>query len=91
MRKTFKPKIWGHVAWKFFHIVALSYPFNPTPYEKKLYTTFFTAFGEILPCDVCKYNYAKYLRKFPISKYLSSPDELFNWTLLMHNEQRGKL
>ena len=33
----FSPLIWGRQAWHFIHMVALTYPNNPTEADKKNY------------------------------------------------------
>ena len=80
-------KCWGTPGWKFIHIVALFYPDNPTDEDKKNYKNFFTNIENILPCRICGNHYKENLYKHQLTDYvLSSSDELFKWTVRMHNE-----
>ena len=85
-KNNFNPKIWGPNAWKFLHMVALSYPSNPTSEDKRAYKSFFTGLGKILPCEKCQINFADHIQKFDINKYLDGPDSLFDWVMLVNNE-----
>lgn len=83
---NYNPKIWGPNAWRFLHMVALSYPTIPTSEDKKAYKSFFLGLGKILPCHKCQNNFAEHIKKFDINKYLDSPDSLFEWVLSINNE-----
>jgi hypothetical protein len=80
-------KCWGTPGWKFIHIVALYYPDNPTDEDKNNYKNFFTNIQNILPCRICGNHYKENLHKHQLTdNVLSSSDELFKWTVRMHNE-----
>ena len=80
-------KCWGTPGWTFIHIVALSYPDNPSIEDKYNYKNFFTNIQHILPCKICGNHYKKNLNKHELTdNILSSSDELFKWTVRMHNE-----
>ena len=85
-KNNFTPKIWGPHAWKFLHMVALSYPSQPTSEDKRAYKSFFSGLGKILPCKKCQTNFAEHIKKFDINKYLDGPDSLFDWVMLVNNE-----
>jgi hypothetical protein len=78
------PKYWGKEAWKFIHWVALTYPTNPTPIDKKNYLKFFESLQDVLPCPFCAVHFKQNMTKNPIR--LDNNMELFNWTVEMHNE-----
>lgn len=77
--------IWGKYFWKTIHITALSYPSNPTLEEKATYKSFYYILGDILPCKKCSINYKRHLEEIPIFQYLESKQELFKWTIMLHN------
>lgn len=79
------PSIWGKSAWTFFHLVTFCYPNNPTEHDKKTYYQFFILFGKVLPCDKCKFNFKKHLKKCPLDKALGSRGLLIKWGIDMHN------
>ena len=58
---NFDPEIWGHDAWRFIHLIALSYPSTPQNELKNQYLTWFKLLGNILPCAECGKNYKKHL------------------------------
>jgi ATP-dependent Zn protease len=78
------PKIWGPHAWIFLHTITLNYPENPTPEQKKQYKKFFESLADVIPCDKCKYNYIKKIKKNPVN--VESRMELVQWLLNIHNE-----
>eukprot|EP00798_Chlamydomonas_sp_ICE-L_P027785 gene27785-biopygen9468 len=56
------PSVWGPPLWKSIHYVALGYPANPTPEERRVYKTFFDQILEhLIPCHVCSENYHRHL------------------------------
>jgi hypothetical protein len=80
-----KPKDWGPHLWNALHVVALGYPTTPTWQQKFDYKTFFTGFGNILPCFKCSINYKRHLVELPIDTFLESRSSLFEWTVRLHN------
>lgn len=79
------PKVWGRYFWTTLHLVALGYPDNPTREDIHVYQEFYTNFGKILPCKKCMRNYERHLLELPITRYMSSRDALFTWTVNLHN------
>lgn len=84
------PSVWGPPLWKSIHYVALGYPANPTPEERRVYKTFFDQILEhLIPCHVCSENYHRHLVELRGSwsdeTRFSSPDGLFDWTVALHN------
>jgi len=83
--KGFSPKIWGPSAWKFIHTVALSYPDNPTPFDKENYKSFFLSLQNVVPCGKCRDHYSKNIKDININNYLDNSSSLFLWTNKIHN------
>lgn len=81
-----KTDVWGKHLWYSIHLIALAYPENPTNEEKRHYQAFFENLHEVLPCYKCSINYLKHLNEIPITtKVLSNTDNLFRWTVDIHN------
>lgn len=80
-----RPSYWGKYFWKVIHITALAYPDNPSEQNKQDYITFFETMGKVLPCKRCSNNYTGHLRNLPIENFMDSPDDLFKWTVHLHN------
>lgn len=77
--------------WRIMHIVAMGYPVNPRPEHKKAYREFFMSLATVLPCGKCAAGFAKIAAMYPIDDALSNGTDLFNWTVVVHNEVAKKL
>ena len=84
-------EIWGPDAWSFIHYVALGYPTNPSDQDKENYKNFYNNIQNILPCSKCSKNYIRHLKDFPIENSLINNQELFKWTIDIHNEVNKEL
>lgn len=85
------PKYWGRQAWHFIHMVAISYPPEPTETDKQRYLTFLQVLEHILPCNICGEHFKENMEKHP--PRLNSRKDFFEWTVDMHNlvnESNGK-
>ena len=86
MRQNFEPTIWGPHAWFFLETITMAYSTEPTFQEKKAAEKFFKSLGTMIPCEKCRTNYKKHLKKHPLSEeVLSSRDNLFKWIVDVHN------
>ena len=88
---NFIPSVWGSSAWKFLHIIALSFPKNASQQIKNDYKSFFLSLDKILPCEKCQKHFQKNKNKFPIEDYLNDPHDLFSWTVKIRNEVQKSL
>ena len=79
----FPTNVWGRCLWTSIHLIALSYPKNPTKEVMKQYRDFFENLGNVLPCIKCQNNYKRHLKELPIDYFLY--EDLFKWTVEMHN------
>jgi hypothetical protein len=77
------PEVWGREAWHFIHLVALTYPPQPSEQQKKEYLLFFESLGNTLPCEICAAHYREKIKNTPPK--LENHNELFNWTVDIHN------
>ena len=76
----------GPKLWKSIHNVALlEYPENPSEDDKTYYMNYYKDFWKIIPCLKCSVNYRKNWEELPITSYLESRTQLFEWTVLLHN------
>ena len=90
--KDFEPNAWGPLAWQYLHVVAFSYPENPTAVQRKVYETFLRSFGETLPCKECRENFGNYLNKdFKSSRDLKSCDAFAKFIFRVHNHVNARL
>lgn len=79
------PSEWGKYFWTCLHLTALGYPETPSFEEREIYHKFMTLFGKILPCSKCRINFERHILELPIDVYLFSRQQLFDWTVQMHN------
>jgi hypothetical protein len=80
-----RPATWGPFFWMTIHIVALGYPAEPTYTEKRAAKEFFESIGHLLPCPTCRDHYKTHIAAMPITPHLDRRDDLFKWTVDLHN------
>ncbi len=80
------PEAWGPFFWHTMHITALGYPSKPSFAEKKAAKEFFESLKFLIPCPICKEHYKEHFEKHPITPYLDTRQDLFRWTVILHNE-----
>lgn len=85
------PAVWGPLFWHTIHIVALGYPSNPTYGHKKAAKEFYESLAFLIPCPVCREHYETHLQKNPLTPHLDRRDDLFRWTVNLHNEVNDTL
>ena len=82
----FPPSVWGPIFWHTIHVTALSYPSEPTYAQKRAAKEFYESLAQLIPCPVCREHYQTHLQKMPISPHLDRREDLFRWTVDLHNE-----
>ena len=85
------PTVWGPCFWHTMHIIALSYPANPSYAHKRAAKEFFEGLSHLIPCPKCREHYQTHLQKYPISPHLDRRDDIFRWTVNVHNEVNKSL
>jgi hypothetical protein len=87
------PNIWGKHMWASIHFIALGYPDKPSESEKNNYKSFFENIYKVLPCNTCSNHLKTTLQtQLPLSvKSLSNKDNLFKWTVDLHNIVNARL
>ncbi|NDB86015.1 MAG: hypothetical protein EB127_25435 [Alphaproteobacteria bacterium] len=85
-RMKIPPEVWGPIFWHTIHITALGYPSNPTYGHKKAAKEFYESLVFLIPCPVCRQHYETHLQKNPLTPHLDRRDDLFRWTVNLHNE-----
>ena len=80
-----KKDLWGSSVWSTIHYVALGYPNNPSTQDEQNYKNFYENLGKVLPCDECSTHYQKNFKESSIDKHLDSKENLFIWTVNLHN------
>ena len=76
---------WGPSMWTTLHFIALGYPANPSMEDQENYRTFFENLHKFVPCKFCSDHYQQHLLDLPIGPYLNTRNDLFAWTVSLHN------
>lgn len=85
------PTTWGPFFWHTMHITALGYPNQPTYAEKRAAKEFYESLAHLIPCPSCKMHYAELLKEHPVSPHVDSREDLFRFTVMIHNKVNVKL
>jgi hypothetical protein len=80
------PSVWGPFFWHTIHFVAIAYSKQPTYSDKKAAKEFYESLQQLLPCPICREHLKIHLRKYPITPHLDRKEDLFKWTVILHNE-----
>lgn len=88
-----RTRAFGPPTWASMILIAMGYPkTNPSLHKQKLYKRYFTCIGEVLPCNICRISYRKFIKSCPISKdVLSGRRKLVFWIFKIHNLVNQKL
>lgn len=88
-----RTRAWGPVAWMTINFIILGYPkTNPSSSKRKLYRNFLIQIGKVLPCNLCRSSYAKFIKEIPLDRSaLSGRKNLLFWFFKIHNRVNKKL
>lgn len=78
------PKIWGRSMWYSLINIVKGAPETLTAKQRRSYELFFTALGDVLPCDKCKINYRKHIVELP--PVVDTRKHMLEWLHTMHNK-----
>lgn len=81
-----EPNMWGPIYWAFLFSTVLGYPLEPGIDIQSAYWRFFRLLDQVLPCNICRVNYAEHFREIPLNFYLYSRKALMEWLLILHND-----
>ena len=79
------PTIWGPKMWTMIHLICLQAPEKIDTNVRNTYYMFFSMMPYVLPCDKCREHWLEHIREFPIEQALDSREDLFKWSVNMHN------
>lgn len=68
------------------HIVAMTYPEEPNRETMERYAAFYRSLSFVIPCPACRSEYAKMMKTHPVEQALACRDDIFRWTVNIHNE-----
>lgn len=80
------PKFWGPHYWYVMRATAFNYPQNPTAFQKNITKRFYINLQYMLPCEMCRNNYATLLKKIPIEPNMCCGRCLTKWVNQIYTE-----
>lgn len=86
--------LWGQLLWFSLHNGALNYPESPTARDIKDMVGFIRALPLMIPCDECKNHADNFISKLSdnqLSNVSRTPDSLFHFFWLFHNDVNQRL
>jgi len=88
-----RTKSWGPPTWFAVTCFLMGYPkSNPTKTQKNTYKRFLILFGKVLPCNLCRDSYARFLKELPpTERVMSTRRNLVMWFFKIHNKVNKKL
>ena len=88
-----RTKSWGPPTWFAITCFLMGYPkTNPTKTQKRTYKQFLILSGKVLPCNICRDSYAKFVKESPLTdRVLSTRRNLVMWFFRIHNKVNKKL
>ena len=83
---VFNTELFGPPIWTSMHLIAHSYPTNPTHKDKENYKQFFQNLANVLPCIDCQNHFKMTLKKYPLdSDVMKSRESLSKWCYTVHS------
>ena len=79
------PNIWGPKMWAMIHLICLQAPEKIDTNVRNTYYMFFSMMPYVLPCEKCRDHWIEHARTFPLEQALDTRDDLFGWSVNMHN------
>lgn len=79
----------GRGTWSLLHIMASTYPANPSPQTIQEHKIFFQLLPRIYPCPDCRQHMSKMFHELP--PRLNSHDEFVQWICEAHNRVNIRL
>lgn len=79
------PNGWGPYMWGAIHLTCLGAPETLDSSSRSAYVTFFSQLPFVLPCATCAQHLLENMHKEPVEASASGRDELFAWSVRLHN------
>lgn len=83
------PNIWGFHQWAMLHLMAYTYPDNPTSARQESMLKYVTGMCNNLPCPGCSWHCKEYIKKH--KPRVTSKEELTKYFVDFHNEVNVRL
>jgi hypothetical protein len=87
------PTHWGPHVWASIHLICLGAPETLDAAQQQAYRRFFSELSNVIPCASCAEHLRGNLARVPLENALSGREDLFAWSVRLHNlvnEQLGK-
>jgi len=78
-------KNWGPYFWGTLHLACLSAPSVLTQEHKAAFQALVESYTKVLPCPMCQVHFTEVLQKYPLQDSLNTSEDLFLWSVAVHN------
>lgn len=79
------PEYWGPYVWASIHLICLGAPETLDAAQQQAYRNFFQQLPYVIPCSTCAQHLQENLAKVSIENSLAGRDDLFAWSVRLHN------
>jgi FAD-linked sulfhydryl oxidase len=86
-----EPNMFGPVLWGAIHFIALGAPASLSAEDQIAYKAFYYQLPKVIPCASCAQHFTQTLNDHPIDDALTGSNELFAWTVMIHNVVNARL
>ncbi len=80
-----EPNVFGPSLWASIHYICLGAPETLDVRQKLSYKMFFEQLPYVIPCYNCGLHLESNLKKTPIDQFLTGSEDLFKWSVDLHN------
>ena len=84
-------KNWGPYFWGTLHIACLAAPPVLSDEHKTAFRNLIESFTLVLPCPACQMHFREVLQQFPLEESLNTGEDLFTWSVAVHNIVNARL
>lgn len=86
-----EPHRWGPHVWATIHLCCIGAPVALDPMQQQQYRAFIMSLPHVIPCTTCSEHFQKVLESIPVDNHLTGKDDLFRWSVEVHNAVNARL
>lgn len=86
-----EPHRWGPHVWATIHLCCIGAPDVLDHMQQAQYRAFIMSLPYVIPCTSCSDHFKKVLESIPVDDMLTGKDDLFRWSVNVHNNVNARL
>ena len=86
-----EPNRLGPHVWAAIHLCCIGAPDVLDSMQQVQYRSFFMSLPYVIPCTNCSDHFKKVLQTLPVDNKLTGKDDLFRWSVDVHNNVNARL